>query len=74
MKTKFDAKKHNLRHRIQKAALANQYDEVCQVAQEIFDADFELGDMELLPTMFTVVTKVLIEKKWSPSIKNKLDA
>lgn len=74
MSEKFDVKKHNLSHRLMRAMLNNKHDEVCEIAQEVFDADYELEDLNLLPITFKLICIILEQKGWSPSIKNQLDA
>jgi hypothetical protein len=66
--------KHNLGHRLKKATLANDYKQVCVIAQEIFDEGLELEEIQLLPTMRKIVQAILINEKWAPSVKNQLDA
>lgn len=71
---KKEVEQHNLSVRIKKAAVANEHEKVCEIAQEIFDAGFELEEMKLLPVMSEVIQGILISSEWTPSMKNSLDA
>ena len=47
--------KHNLRHALKTAALANDYPAVAKAAQAIYEAGYELEDMGFTPAFFSAV-------------------
>ena len=64
----FNPKIHNMRVKITKAFLSNDHDTVCAVAQEIFEADLELEEIQLRQPILEGIVGVLFYKKWSPKI------
>ena len=72
-KKKFDVKKSNLRARLLRAMFNNENGNVCDIAQEIFDAGYEMEELNLLPGHFTVLENIFIKTGWAPKINNQLD-
>lgn len=72
-KEKFDGNKHNLRHALMKALTENDQAGLCKAAQDIFDAGYELEEMDLLPNIFKIACNNLTAAGWSPNIKQGMD-
>ena len=62
----------NLSAEMKQAVIRNNPKGVCEVAQKIFEAGYELEDMKLLPGLFEVVASVLITSGWTPQFKEKV--
>lgn len=67
--TKEIAIKHNLRRALKKAVIDNDMDGVRKAAQAIFEAGYELEDMDFLPGMFSVMASAIIASGWVPDIR-----
>lgn len=65
---KKEIEKHNFAVALKKAAVANDREYACRVAQEIFDADLELEEIPLLPQMRFGVESLLMQANWAPKI------
>lgn len=60
------AAKHNLRHALKIAALANDYPAVAKAAQAIFEAGYELEEMGYTPAFQDAIASQLIQSGWVP--------